>query len=142
MTVLDAYAVLAYLRGERCADDVAELLRTPSVLTSANAAEVLDQLVRVYHRDADDVHADIALLANAGMHVAPLSADQGLLAGRLRARHYHREHCAVSLADCIAAATALSEQRPLATSDPALAAVVRSEGGTVHPLADSSGVKP
>jgi hypothetical protein len=73
LTVLDAYAVLAYLRGERCADDVAGLLRGPSVL---------------------------------------------------------------------AAATALTEQRPLATSDPALAAVLRSEGGTVHPLANSNGVKP
>jgi PIN domain nuclease of toxin-antitoxin system len=52
--VLDAYAVLAYLRAERCADEVAALLRAPSVLTAANAAEVLDQLVRVYH--PDDVH--------------------------------------------------------------------------------------
>jgi PIN domain nuclease of toxin-antitoxin system len=142
LTVLDAYAVLAYLREERCADDVAGLLRGPSVLAAANAAEVLDQLVRVYHRDADDVHADIALLANAGMHVAPVSADQGLLAGRLRAKHYHRERCAVSLADCIAAATALTEQRPLATFDLALATVLRSEGGTVLPLANSNGVKP
>jgi predicted nucleic acid-binding protein len=54
----------------------------------------------------------------------------------------HRDHCAVSLADCLAAAAALSEERPLATSDPALAAVVRSEGGTVHALSDSTGVKP
>jgi predicted nucleic acid-binding protein len=93
-------------------------------------------------RYADDVHADIALLTNAGMQVTPVSANQGLLAGRLLARHYNRERCAVSLADCIAAATALSEQLPLATSDPALATVVRIEGGTVHPLADSNGVKP
>ena len=140
MTVLGAYAVLAYLRAERCADEVAELLRSPSVLTAASAAEILDQLVRVYHCDPDDVHAHIALLENAGMHIAPVSSDQGLLAGRLRARHYHRERCAVSLADCLAAAAALSEHRPLATSDPALAAVVRTEGGTVHPLAES--VKP
>jgi predicted nucleic acid-binding protein len=76
------------------------------------------------------------------MHVAPVSADQGLLAGRLRAKHYHRERCAVSLADCIAAATALTEQRPLATFDLALATVLRSEGGTVLPLANSNGVKP
>jgi hypothetical protein len=39
-------------------------------------------------------------------------------------------------------ATALSEQSRLATSDPALATVVRTEGGTVHPLADSDGIKP
>jgi PIN domain nuclease of toxin-antitoxin system len=139
LTVLDAYAVLAYLRGEPCADDVADLLRAPTILTAANAAEVLDQLVRIYHRDPDDVHADLALLASAGMQIQPVSADVGLLAGRLRAKHYHRERVAVSLADCIAAAAAMTEQRSLATSDPALSSVLRAEGGTIHALADSHG---
>jgi PIN domain nuclease of toxin-antitoxin system len=142
LTVLDAYAVIAYLRDEHCADEVADLLRAPTVLTAANAAEVLDQLVRAHQRDPDDVHADLALLAGAGMQITPWTADHGLLASRLRARHYHRQRCQVSLADCAAAAAALSEQRALATSDPALAAVVRAEGGTVHPLSDSRGSKP
>ncbi|MGH3712103.1 MAG: PIN domain-containing protein [Micromonosporaceae bacterium] len=142
MTVLDAYALVAYLRGEAAANEVAALLRTPTTLSAANAAEVLDQLTRVYGRDADDVHADLALLANAGMELAPVTADIGLFAGRLRARHYHRQHMAVSLADCIAAATALSEQQSLATADPALAALLRTEGGKIHGLADSSGRLP
>jgi predicted nucleic acid-binding protein len=63
-------------------------------------------------------------------------------AGRLRARHYHRNAMAVSLADCIAAATALSLDRPLATADPALAALVRAEGGQVRGLVDSKGRLP
>ena len=42
MTVLDAYAVIAYLRGEPSADEVAELLQGPTILTSVNAAEVLE----------------------------------------------------------------------------------------------------
>jgi PIN domain nuclease of toxin-antitoxin system len=142
VTVLDAYALLAYVRAEPCADEVAELLLGPTVLTAVNAAEVLDQLVRVYQRDSDEVHADIALLSTAGMEIVAVTADHGLAAGRLRARHYHRQRCAVSLADCIAATAALAQQRPLATSDPALAAVVRAEGGAVHPLADSKGAKP
>lgn len=142
MTVLDAYAVLAYLRAEPCADEVAGLLRTPTVLTAANAAEVLDQLVRVYQRDPDDVHADLALLETTGMEMVGVTPSDGLSAGRLRARHYHRERCAVSLADCIAATAAITGRRPLATSDPALAAVVRTEGGVVHPLADSAGATP
>jgi len=142
LTVLDAYAVLAYLRAEPCADAVASLLRAPTVLTAANAAEVLDQLVRVYQRDQDDVHADIALLATTGMEIMSVTADHGLVAGRLRAQHYHRQRCAVSLADCLAAAAALALDTPLATSDPALAEVVRAEGGQVHSLADSKGVKP
>lgn len=142
MTVLDAYAVLAYLRNETAAEPVSELLRSPTVLTAVNAAEVVDQLVRVYDRDPDDVHADLAVLSHAGMQLGELSADVGILAGRLRARHYHRERMAVSLADCMAAATALSTGRPLATSDPALAAMVRVEGGDLHALPDTSGRVP
>ena len=142
MTVLDAYAVIGYLRDERCAKEVEGVLESATVLSAANAAEVLDQLVRVFGRDADDVHADLALLANAGIEITPVTADQGLLAGRLRARHYHRERCAVSLGDCLAAAAALTAKLPLATSDSALAAVVRAESGSVHPLPDSNGVKP
>ena len=142
MTVLDAYAVVAYLRAEACADDVALLLREPSTLSAANAAEVVDQLTRVFGRDPDDVHADLALLANAGMELAPVTPEVGLLAGRLRAKHYHRDRAAVSLADCIAAGTALILGRSLATSDPALASVVRAEGGEIHGLPDSRGVRP
>lgn len=142
MTVLDAYAVLAYLRSEPCAGEVATILRSPTALTAANAAEVLDQLVRVFGRDPDDVHGDLALLSHAGMEIAPVTGELGLHAGRLRARYYHRERSAVSLADCIAAAAALSRGAPIATSDPVLAALVRAEGGRVHALADSRGQTP
>lgn len=142
MILLDAFAVLAYLRGQRCADQVAALLREPSALSAANAAEAVDQLVRVYGREADDVHADLALLALSGMEITPVTADLGMLAGRLRARHYDRKTMAVSLADCIAAAMALSNQRPLATADPALAALVRAEGGEIHALPDNQGRLP
>lgn len=142
MTVLDAYAVLAYLRDEAAAELVTELLRSPTVLTAVNAAEVIDQLVRVYGRDPDDVHADLALLSHAGMHLSPVSVEVGQLAGRLRARHYHREAMAVSLADCVAAATAVSTGRPLATADLALAAMIRAERVSLHALPDSAGRLP
>ena len=142
MSVLDAYAVIAYLRGEACADEVAALLREPTTLTAVNAAEVVDQLVRVFGRDPDDVQADLVLLASAGMTVQAVSAEWGFEAGRLRSRYYHRQRRAVSLADCVAAVAALAEGRPLATSDPALAAVVRDEGGRVHALPGSDGTCP
>jgi len=142
MTVLDAYAVLAYLRDERAADAVGDLLTAPTILTAINAAEVLDQLVRVYGRDADDVHADLMMLAHTGVQLTETSAEVGLLAGRLRARHYHRERMAVSLADCVAAATALSTGQPLATADPHLAALIRAEAGTIHALPDTNGRLP
>lgn len=142
MTVLDAYAVLAYLRGEVGAGEVAALLRSPTVLCVLNAAEVMDQLVRVYGRDPDDVEADLALLSQAGMALAPVSVEVAFLAGRLRARNYHRENMALSLADCVATATALSGGRRLATADPALARLLRREGGEVEALPDSLGSRP
>ncbi|MGH3926474.1 MAG: hypothetical protein ACRDTT_27035, partial [Pseudonocardiaceae bacterium] len=98
MTVLDAYAVISYLRDEAAADEVATLLREPTLLPTVNHAEVIDQLVQIYHRVADDVEADLALLCHTGMDVAALDAPTAILAGRLHACHYHRERCAVSLA--------------------------------------------
>jgi hypothetical protein len=109
VTVLDAYAVIAYLRGEPCADEVSDLLRGPAVLTSVNTAEVRDQMVRVFGADADGMEADLALLCHAGLTVQ---------------------------------AVTLAIDSPLATSDPALAEVLRSEGGNVHPLPDSRGRRP
>jgi predicted nucleic acid-binding protein len=142
VTVLDAYAVLAYLRAETAADAVAALLRHPTILSAVNAAEVIDQLVRVYKRDGDAVHAHLALLANDGLRIEPVTGAVGLHAGHLRARYYHRERMPVSMADCVAAATALSNRRPLATSDSALAHLVRAEDGQVHGLPDSNGRLP
>lgn len=140
--MLDGYAVLAYLRDEAAAESVTLLLRSPTVLSAANAAEVIDQLVRVYGRDPDDVHADLALLSHAGMELWPVSVEAGMLAGRLRTRHYHRQRMAISLADCVAAASALSGGRHLATADPALAAMMRAEGDDLHALPDSAGRLP
>ncbi|HEY0816398.1 MAG TPA: PIN domain-containing protein [Pseudonocardia sp.] len=142
MTVLDAYAVIAYLRGEPAAEEVAELLRAGSTLATANAAEVIDQMVRVWERPADDVEGDLAVLSATGLRVCPLDTELAVEAGRLRAVHYHRATCAVSMADCVAAVTALRLDEPLATADPALAAVVRAEAGRVVGLADSRSRRP
>lgn len=142
MTVFDAYAVLAYLRDEPAAEPIGELLHAPTVLSAVNATEVIDQLVRVYGRDPDDVHADLVMLAHTGMELSAVAVEVGVLAGRLRARHYHRGRMAVSLADCVAAATALSTGRPLATADPPLATVLRAEGGKIHALPDTAGRLP
>jgi PIN domain nuclease of toxin-antitoxin system len=142
MIVLDAYAVIAYLRGEPSAAEVASLLREDTRLTAVNAAEVCDQMVRVFGSDPDAVEADLALLGHSGMALEPVSPEMAIEAGRIRARRYHRQHSAISLADCAAAAAALAVREPLATADPALANVVRAEGGDVHPLPDSKGRRP
>jgi predicted nucleic acid-binding protein len=142
MTVLDACAVIAYLRGEPSATEVADLLRGPAILTSVNAAEVRDQMVRVFDADPDSLEADLALLCHAGLTVQAVTHELGLQAGRIRARRYHREHASVSLADCVAASAALASDSPLATSDPALADILRAEGGKIHPLSDRKGRRP
>jgi PIN domain nuclease of toxin-antitoxin system len=141
-TVLDAYAVIAYLRDEPCAGEVADLLRGATILTSVSAAEVWDQMVRVFKADPDSVDADLALLNHAGLTVQAVTDELGMEAGRIHARRYHRERAAVSLADCVAASAALASDSPLATCDPALADVLRAEGGKVHPLPDSQGRRP
>jgi predicted nucleic acid-binding protein len=71
-----------------------------------------------------------------------MSPEMAIEAGRIRAHRYHREHAAISLADCMAAAAALAARQPLATADPALAKVVRAEGGDIHPLPGSKGRRP
>jgi predicted nucleic acid-binding protein len=76
------------------------------------------------------------------MAFVPVPPEMAIEAGRIRARRYHRQHAAVSLADCIAAAAAIAVQQPLATADAALANVVRAEGGDIHPLPDSNGRRP
>mgnify|MGYP002632248279 FL=1 len=139
MTVLDAYAVIAYLLNEPAADDVAELFTRPTVLASVNAAEVMDQMVRVWKHDPDDVDVALAMLTKVNMVIAPARPEIALSAGRLRARHYDKHTCSVSMADCFAAATALDMKLALATSDPHLAPLMAAENGHVSRLPDSRG---
>lgn len=138
MTILDAYAVLAYLRGEPAAPEVRELLDVPNAsLTAVGVAEVLDHLVRIVGADEEDATLDVAQL---GL-VDGIAVDStiGAAAGRLRARHYHRTSRSVSLADCVAAEVARSRKQPLATSDPHLLDVCHAEGITINVLPGSSG---
>lgn len=119
MTVLDAYAVIAYLRDEPAAEEVRPLLESGNAtLTAVGVAEVLDHLIRLAGADEENAALDLAQLGLLeGMAV---DANLGLAAGRLRARHYHRSRCAVSMADCIEAEAARQARASLATSDPHL----------------------
>ncbi len=139
MTVLDAYAVIAYLRAESAADSVATLLREESCMATATGlAEVVDRLVRLDAAGEDNVITDLAELGL--LDAIPVDSRMALAAGRLRARHYHRTRRAVSLADCIAASAARFLAEPLATSDPHLLGLCQYEGiaTTVLPGSDGS----
>lgn len=141
MTVLlDACAVIAFLRDEPGARDVEPLLADEHVATTAiNVAEIVDKLGRTSSLQTDDIEATLAML---GLEVEPVAADMALAAGRLRSECYHHKDRPVSLADCIAVVAALGSGRRLATSDSHLARVADDLGVTVERLRDSKGKRP
>lgn len=138
MTLLDAYAVIGFLAGEPVAEDVDALIRRGRCrLTALGVAEVIDRMARLYDADPDEVTVDIATL---GLEPpTELDMTTSVLAGRLRARHYHRTTRAVSMADCVLAATAELTGDPLATSDPHLLDLCQDEGIAASPLPGSDG---
>lgn len=136
MTILDAYAVLAFLKNETAASEVEVLVTAGGTsLTVVGLAEVLDHLIRIGGADEEDASLDIAQLGLDDP--LPVGEKVAAAAGRLRARHYHRTRRPVSLADCLAAEVARSQQRSLATSDPALLDVCHDEGIAVIVLPGS-----
>lgn len=143
MTVLDASALIAFLRGEPAEDEVERLLLSGAQRISAtNLTEVIDQLVRVWGHSFDEVIERLYWLAADGLEVVDVDIERGALAGYLRARCYNRRDHAISLADCHALATALALDDSIATADPAVAAVAREEHVAVVALPDSTGRRP
>ncbi len=128
MILLDAYALLAYLRDEPAADSVTSILRTNSCAMSAvNLAEILDQLIRVDRLETRDVSE--ALSGLIGGPITVLSVDESVAwrTAEIRARHYRRKDSDLSLADCVLIASAGPDDE-IATADPAVAKAARAEG--------------
>ncbi len=142
LSVLDAQAIVAALIGEPAAAQVELLLRDavdrPNI-SAANLAETIDVLMRLWGWAEMDVIEKIDWLVLGGLEVVDVNEARGLLAGEIRARQYHRADRPVSLADCLALATALTLGQRLATSDPALLAAAQSEGCAATVLPDSRG---
>jgi predicted nucleic acid-binding protein len=137
--ILDSFAVLALLRDEPAAGLVQQLVESDEqvLLTALGVTEVLDHLVRLLGADEDEAVLDLAQLGLSLPTVVdvPLATQAGLL----RARHYHRTSRAVSLADCVAAATARSADARLASADPHLLDLCTAEDISVIALPDSGG---
>jgi predicted nucleic acid-binding protein len=138
MTILDAAALLAAIKGEPAALEVRALIeREPCSLTATGVTEVADHLIRVVRVEEDDAILD---LEDARLDPpVELDAASAVQAGILRARHYHRKTRIVSLADCVAAQAARASGSPLATSDPHLLDLCHDEGIAVIPLPDRRG---
>jgi predicted nucleic acid-binding protein len=140
VTLLDAYAVIAYLRAEPAAGEVRPLLDSGCAsLTAVGVAEVLDHLVRVVGADEEEAALDLAQLGLLDGIV--VGSELAFAAGRLRARRYHRKQCAVSVADCIAAEAARLTATALATSDPCLLDLCDLEGLSGIVLTASDGTR-
>lgn len=138
MTLLDAYAVIGFLADEPIADEIDRLIRHNRCrLTTLGLAEVIDRMTRLYDAEPDDIVVDLATLSLESP--IPLDATTGVMAGRLRAQHYHSTTRAVSMADCVLAAAARAAGEPLATSDPHLLGLCHDESIPAVALPGSDG---
>ena len=136
--LLDASCIVGLFLGEPGQPDVVAALTNECEMSVLNRAEVIDRITRK-GATADDVAADLDTL---GITYIALDVDTADRAATLRARHFHRLECPLSMADCVALATALATGSTLATSDSHLAAVGRANGCAILPVANSSGDYP
>jgi PIN domain nuclease of toxin-antitoxin system len=139
LILLDANALIAVLRREPAAAEVAELLRKADCATAASClSEVVDRLVRRYGVLPKDVIDHLDPLIDASLGIVPIENQIAWQAGELRGVHYARKVTDLSLADCLLLAAAGPDDE-LATADRALAKVARALEISVIPLPDSKG---
>jgi PIN domain nuclease of toxin-antitoxin system len=136
--VLDASCLVSLLRGEPGQHDVVQALTTGCRMNALNRAEVIDRLAR-HGAVAADVAADLDTL---GIEFVPLTTTLADSAARLRSQHYHPVTRPLSMADCVALATALEANASLATSDVHLATTCVEHDCSVVAVANSKGAYP
>ncbi len=142
MTLLDAYALVAFLADEPPADDVEALLRAgDTAVTVVNLAEALDVSQRVHGISRDELHQAVHSLVGDPLSIVGHSDIDAWRAADLRARHYDRSRCPLSLADCFLLAAANEGDR-IVTADEPVVATARAEGIAVVALPDSTGRRP
>lgn len=128
MTLLDAYALVAFLVGGPAAPQVRALLREGDALVAtANLAEALDVSQRVYALPVARATEILDPLFEGTLESVPLDLVVARRAARIRADNYHRSIRPISLADAILIASATRDSR-IATADPDVLAVAQAEG--------------
>lgn len=134
--LLDAQALVAFLREEPAAHDVEVVLRRGAVaMTAPNLSETLDVLIRV---DGYDESLLGSLIDPLGLDIVPMTAYHAWRAAALRSRHYAKDESEVSLADCalVAAATPADV---VVTADRPVLRMADAEGVGTLALVDSTG---
>jgi predicted nucleic acid-binding protein len=137
-TLIDASALIALLGAEPAAREVQEMLNRGAAMTTLNLAEAIDRLERRYGLEIERTRPVIEGLLSKSLTLLPLGPAQAWRAGEIRAAHYHRSRCPISLADAVLVASAPAGGR-IATSDGPLLSVAASEGVATAVLPDSKG---
>jgi PIN domain nuclease of toxin-antitoxin system len=140
-TLIDASALIALLGAEPAAGEVQELLTRGAAMTTVNLAETIDRLRRRYDLEAERIRPVIEGLVGDSLMLLSLEPAQAWRAGEIRAAHYHRSRCPISLADAVLVACAPAGGR-IASSDGPLLAVAATAGVATVALPDSKGRRP
>ena len=119
MTLLDAYALIAFVAGGPAAPDVRALLREgTAAVATANLAEVLDVSQRVHGVSISRTLEILEPLLAGPLEAIALDTTSACRAAAIRAEHYHRESRPISLADAVlvgSAGAAIASPRPTGT---------------------------
>jgi predicted nucleic acid-binding protein len=127
VTLLDAYALVAFLVGGPAATQVRGLLREGGTsVATANLAEALDVSARRYGLPTERTMEVLEPLLDGTLATVPLDLVRAQRAAAIRAHHYHRAARPISLADAILVASAGPGDR-IATADPDVIAVAQAE---------------
>jgi len=128
VTLLDAYALVAFLVGGPATQQVRALLREgDTAVATANLAEALDVSERVHGLPIARAMEVLEPLLEGPVAVLHLDITVARRAAEIRARRYHRTSRPISLADAVLVASAGRGDR-IATADPDVLAVARAEG--------------
>jgi predicted nucleic acid-binding protein len=128
VTLLDAYALVAFLVGGPVSAQVRAVLREGgTAVASANLAETLDVSQRVHSLPISRAMEILDPLLGDLVTVVPLDAEMAQAAAEMRSKHYHRSSRPISLADAVLLASAKTDDR-IATADPDVLAVAEKEG--------------
>ena len=127
MTLLDAYALIAFLVGGPATREVRSILREGDAgVATANLVEVLDVSQRVYGVPTSRTLETLDPLLEGPLTAVVLGFTVARRAADIRARHYHRSSRPISLADAVLIGSAESGDR-IATADPDVIAVAEAE---------------
>ena len=127
MTLLDAYALIAFLVGGPATPQVRAILREgDAAVATANLVEVLDVSQRVHGLLIPRAVEILEPLLEGPLTAVPLDSAVARRAAEIRARHYHRSSRPISLADAVLIASAKQGDR-IATADPDVLAVANAE---------------